>query len=146
MKNYLLFESSLKDDWSWNENGDVRSPGGLEHSKVFAAHLPETISLIDGPWNEEDFAWKFLTRFNGIHVSVLVSEFTASDRLVIVNRVVFFGFLRKRRIELAVETVTDAIDVTLRADVRFKNVRRYNQAQFDALVHRKASTKVDCPK
>jgi hypothetical protein len=135
MKNYLQFESSLADDWSWNDKGHVRAPGGLEHAKFLVAHLPSTINLIDGPWNEEDNAWQFLTKINGFSVSVLVGEYydPVENWLVIVNAVVFFGFLRRQRVTLAVETVTDAIEVILRADARIKNVQRFTEAEFDSL-------------
>jgi hypothetical protein len=134
MRTYLQFESSLKDDWSCSDKGDFRAPAGLEHSKLLVAHLPSTMPLIDGPWNEEDYAWGFLTKFNGFNVSVLVGERTPVETwLVIVNTVVFFGFLRRRRVLLAVSTVTDAIESILRADARIKNVQRFSEAQFDAL-------------
>jgi hypothetical protein len=132
MVNYLRFESTVPDEGKWTDRGNVLEPAGIEHARLFVSHLPSSIKVVDGPWNEEDYAWEFLTRCGGINISVLIGQQDADDWLVQVIPVAAFACLRRRKIGLAVNTVTNAIDGLLRGDARFKNVRRYSEAEFRA--------------
>jgi hypothetical protein len=132
MANYLLFESTLRDEEKWTDSGNVLEPAGIEHAHLIVSHLARSINVVSSPWNEEDYAWEFLTKCDGIRVSVLIGRDGENGWLVIVIPVALFAFLRRRKIRFAVETVTNAIQDFLRADARFKTVRRYSEADFAA--------------
>jgi len=132
MRNHLYFKSDLADDGTWTDDGKgVVKPPGLEHSRLLAAHLSRSVTLLATPWNEEDFGWEFLTKCDGIRAGVLTSSYE-NGWLVIVIPVTFFGFLRRRRIHSAIDRLADDIESFLIADARFRNVQRYSATEFEA--------------
>ena len=122
--NYLLFTSSLADA------GTGPEPPGLEHATLLVSCLPIAIGWIDGPWNEEDFGWEFLTDCDGTHVSVLIQQDGKDAWLIMVSPI---SSARQRKTRLAVAKVARAIEGVLRADGRFKDVRRCDEAEYESL-------------
>ena len=128
--NYLLFESSLPDQGQRADAADVLQPAGKEHAELFASHLPSSVNIVRGPWNEENYAWEFLTKCEGIRIGVLTGKLDDDGWQIIVIPVSLFAFLRRRKIGLAVDTVTAGIEDFLRADPLFNNVRRYSESEY----------------
>jgi hypothetical protein len=125
MKNYLEFRSTMPDDGAWTDEGQVIAPPGLEHAKLLASKLARSMKLLHAPWNEEDHGWEFLIEHESITMGILIQCGPVEDRwLLIVNPVTFFGFLRRRRIQLATDAAASAIERVLQEDGRFNIVRR----------------------
>lgn len=120
----IRFESSLRDDESRDEHGQTERPAGFEHSALFASRLKDSIKIVAGPWNEEDYAWEFVTKCGGTKVSVLVGRDADRENgwLIAVSPVSLPGFLRRKMVEIAVEKVVSEVVNVLQGDSRFNNV------------------------
>ena len=120
----IRFESSLRDGESRDEHGQVVRPAGFEHSALLASLLKDPIKIVASPWKEEGYAWEFLATCNRVKVSVLVGRDADRENgwLIIVSPISLFGFLRRKRVESAVEKVVSEVVKVLQGDSRFSNV------------------------
>lgn len=131
LQNYLTFQSSIVDDGVWDENDDVQLPPGRQHSLFLAAGLAESFRDVGQPWNEEDYSWEFLCKVNNVSTGALIAPIEDRTWLIIVTSAVLFAFLRRRKVTLVQQQVSDAIERLLKADDRFQQVQRYSQAELD---------------
>jgi hypothetical protein len=131
LRNYLTFESNIVDDGVWDENDKVLQPPGLQHSLYLATGLAKSFRDVGQPWNEEDYGWEFLCKVNNMSVGVLIAPFEDRTWLIIVTSAVLLAFLRRKKVTLVQQQVSDAIERLLKGDDRFQQVQRYSQAEFD---------------
>jgi hypothetical protein len=129
MKNYLEFRSTMPDDGAWTDKGQVIAPPGLEHAKLLASKLASSMKLLYAPWNEEDYGWQFLIEHERITMGVLIQSPEEARWLLIVSPVILFGFLRRRRIQVAVDAAVSAIELVLQQSDRFSAIRRCSAAE-----------------
>ena len=121
MTQSVTFKSTVSDEGS--RKGNELLPAGIEHTKLIRAHLARSFKLRGEPWNEEGYAWEFQVEAEGIIVSVIVGAVDERWRVQTLP-VALLGFLRRRRLRSAVDSVTKAIEGFLKGDNCFQDVYR----------------------
>jgi hypothetical protein len=134
VRNHLTFTSTVRDA-AYDKEGEIREPAGKVHADLLRSRLAPPIVPLGEPWNEENYAWDFLTELDGTRVSVLVGrDPDHKDRwLAIAIPVAFLAFLRRKKLHAAADTVADAVEAILKSDPRFTDIRRYTEAEYNAI-------------
>lgn len=131
VRNFVTFKSTMVDDGEWDKSGSVLRPPGLQHSRLLASSLKQSVSVVTEPWNEEDYGWEFLCRVDGIRVGVLISSTGDGTWLVIVTSAVLFPCFRCKKIRAAQQRVSEAIEGFLKVDASFQEVLRCTESEYE---------------
>jgi len=133
IRNYLVFDADFQHEHCFAENiQDNRIPAGRELAEFILSLVQARAKKISAIWNEEDYAWSFNCKWNGVTINVLVGR---SDQWLIIFSIVSLlpRFFQSQKYQAALGDICSLVDRGIRADSRIHEPRWFTRSEFDQL-------------
>ena len=133
VRNFLVCEADFPNERNENiVDGGEPIPPGRELAEFLQTVLRDHTDKMSEVWNEEDYAWGFNCDWDRVAINVQAGR--VDDRWLLIFSIVSIvpRFLRSRKYEVALRNLCERVDLAVRTDSRFRDVRWCTRTEFEA--------------